>query len=177
MGLMGVVILIFGSVLIGLALQRLGHARADYEWLIGTVGALYGGLVANAIVRPTPFVVDGLDIVPALIGCIVFSGLMLLGIRAFSAHSARSRQVLVTEPMTTMHLTLNYSPALLREAIISQMARQSGASISIGPVEVSGDRGWVELDLTGSQPALRAALAFARRSGVVAPAPALAEAA
>jgi uncharacterized membrane protein YeaQ/YmgE (transglycosylase-associated protein family) len=74
LGLGGWAILIIGSVLFGLIAQFVGETRTGFEWLVVAVGAAIGALVASEFViawqTMTP-VVDGLALIPALIGGLV----------------------------------------------------------------------------------------------------------
>lgn len=170
MGPVSVVFVLLGSLLIGLIYQLLGHARERYEWQIAMVGALYGELAASGIVGPTPgfgLVLDGLNVLPALLGGLVVGGLMVVGVRTFgSPLSTRQRVVAVAEVTCTRRVRLSYSPELLREPIIYHMTRQFGVSAAVGSAEIRGSRGWVELEIVGAPAAVEAGLDYVQRSGV-----------
>jgi len=71
LGLGGWAILIVGSLIFGVSAQLVGETRDGYEWLSDAIGAGIGALVASEfIVAWQAFgpVVDGLALVPALIG-------------------------------------------------------------------------------------------------------------
>lgn len=70
-GLGGWIILIAGALLFGVVAQLIGETRTGFEWAIDAVAAAIGAIVASEfIVAWQAFgpVVDGLAVVPALIG-------------------------------------------------------------------------------------------------------------
>jgi uncharacterized membrane protein YeaQ/YmgE (transglycosylase-associated protein family) len=71
LGLGGWAILIVGSLIFGVIAQFVGETRDGYEWLTDSIAAGIGALVASEfIVAWQAFgpVVDGLALVPALVG-------------------------------------------------------------------------------------------------------------
>ena len=75
LGLWGWVTLIAGALLFGFAMQFIGETRTGFEWLIDAIAAGVGALVASEFVtafQTTGPVFDGLALVPALIGGLVF---------------------------------------------------------------------------------------------------------
>ena len=46
------------------------------------------------------------------------------------------------------------------------MRRQFGVSVSVRRTQISGDHGWVDVELVGSAKAMDLALALAQRSGI-----------
>ena len=74
LGLGGWAILIVGSLVFGGIAQLVGETRTGYEWLVDAIAAGIGALVASEfIVAWQAFgpVVDGLALVPALVGGLV----------------------------------------------------------------------------------------------------------
>ena len=65
--------------LFGVAMQVIGEPTSDFEWMLDGVAAFVGAIVASEfIVAWQAFgpVVDGLALVPALIGGLVLGGLV-----------------------------------------------------------------------------------------------------
>jgi hypothetical protein len=74
LGLGGWAILVAGSLIFGGIAQLIGETRTGYEWLVDAFGAAIGALVASEFIiawQALGPVVDGLAIVPALIGGLV----------------------------------------------------------------------------------------------------------
>jgi uncharacterized membrane protein YeaQ/YmgE (transglycosylase-associated protein family) len=74
LGIGGWIILVVGALLFGVAAQLVGDVRMGYEWVVDAVAAFVGALVASEFItafQETGPVVDGLAIVPALIGGLV----------------------------------------------------------------------------------------------------------
>jgi len=74
LGFLGWLALIGGALLFGILAQQIGEVRTGYEWLIDTIGAAFGGLVASEFIvglRTFEPVWDGLALVPALFGALV----------------------------------------------------------------------------------------------------------
>ena len=70
-GLGGWVILVSAAVLFGGTAQYIGDARAGYEWLVDAIAFGIGAIVASEFVigwQTFEPVVDGLALVPALLG-------------------------------------------------------------------------------------------------------------
>jgi uncharacterized membrane protein YeaQ/YmgE (transglycosylase-associated protein family) len=71
LGFGGWLVLIAGSLLFGVAAQLIGDTRTGYEWLVDGIGAFVGALVASEFIlawQSAGPVVDGLALIPALIG-------------------------------------------------------------------------------------------------------------
>jgi uncharacterized membrane protein YeaQ/YmgE (transglycosylase-associated protein family) len=74
LGFGGWAILIVGSLIFGVVAQFVGETRAGYEWLGDAVAAGIGALVASEFIvawQGLGPVVDGLALVPALVGGLV----------------------------------------------------------------------------------------------------------
>lgn len=70
-GLAGGVILVVGALVFGVVAQIVGETRTGYEWLVDGIAAAIGALFASEFItawRAFDPVVDGLAIVPALLG-------------------------------------------------------------------------------------------------------------
>lgn len=71
LGLVGWLVLIGGAVIFGIAAQFVGEARSAYEWVVDSLAAGFGALVASEFMvawQATGPVFDGLALVPALVG-------------------------------------------------------------------------------------------------------------
>jgi len=74
LGLGGWAILIVGSLIFGVGAQFIGETRTGFEWLVDAVAAFAGALVASEFIiawQAMGPVVDGLALVPALVGGLV----------------------------------------------------------------------------------------------------------
>lgn len=74
LGLGGWAILIVGSLVFGAIAQLVGDTRTGYEWLVDAIAAGIGALVASEFIvawQALGPVVDGLALVPALVGGLV----------------------------------------------------------------------------------------------------------
>ena len=74
LGLFGWIAVILGALVFGVLAQSIGETRTGYEWLIDAIAAGIGAVVASEfIVGWQSFgpMVDGLAVVPALIGGVV----------------------------------------------------------------------------------------------------------
>lgn len=74
LGLGGWAFLIVGAVVFGAVAQFVGETRTGFEWLVDAIAAGIGALVASEFIvawRTFDPVVDGLALVPALVGGIV----------------------------------------------------------------------------------------------------------
>jgi uncharacterized membrane protein YeaQ/YmgE (transglycosylase-associated protein family) len=74
LGLGGWVILIAGSLIFGGIAQVVGETHTGYEWLVDAIAASIGALVASEFIvawQSLGPVVDGLALVPALVGGLV----------------------------------------------------------------------------------------------------------
>jgi len=170
MGFGAVVLIVAGALLIGGACQRIGHAREGFEWQIGAVGALYGELLASGLLGLTlslGLVVDGLSLIPVLIGGIAGGGLLVVAFRAFGSRiSAAAREQQAPAAVTRRRARLAYSEQLIDQPILDTMRRRFGVSVSVCRTQISGDHGWVDVELVGSAEAVEMALALARQSGI-----------
>ena len=73
-GLGGWILLIIGSLVFGAVAQFIGETRTGFEWLVDAIAVGIGALVASEFIvawRTFEPTVDGLAIVPALIGGLV----------------------------------------------------------------------------------------------------------
>ena len=71
----GDVLLIVGALVVGVAAQFIGEVKTSYHWIIVSIAALIGGLICSEFVtdwRTFEPVWEGLALVPALIGGLVF---------------------------------------------------------------------------------------------------------
>lgn len=71
LGLGGWIILIVGALIFGAAMQLIGDTHTGFEWLVDAIAAGVGALVASEFIvafQASGPVVDGLAVVPALIG-------------------------------------------------------------------------------------------------------------
>ena len=86
LGLGAFLLLIAGSLVIGVGAQVIGTAGSVYEWVVTTIAALLGGLVASELIvafRDLGPVWDGLALVPALAGALVF-GAVAAGVTRYA---------------------------------------------------------------------------------------------
>lgn len=84
LGIGGLILLIVGAVVFGVVAQFIGEARTGYEWLVDSVAAAFGAIIASEfIVGLQAFapVWDGLAIVPALAGGLVLGVIVELATR------------------------------------------------------------------------------------------------
>jgi len=73
-GLWGWALIVVGALAFGVIAQFVGETRTGYEWLIDAIAAAIGAVVASEFVigwRAFDPVVDGLAIVPAVVGGLV----------------------------------------------------------------------------------------------------------
>ena len=74
LGLGGAIVLVVGALVFGVIAQFVGETRTGYEWLIDAIAAGIGALIASEFIigwQAFEPVVDGLALVPALIGGLV----------------------------------------------------------------------------------------------------------
>jgi uncharacterized membrane protein YeaQ/YmgE (transglycosylase-associated protein family) len=74
LGLGGWAMLIVGSLIFGVLAQFVGETRTGFEWLVDAIAAAVGALVASEFIvawQAMGPVVDGLALVPALVGGLV----------------------------------------------------------------------------------------------------------
>jgi hypothetical protein len=165
------VLVIGGALVIGVACHFVGRAREGYEWEIGTVGALYGGLLANGIFAtsvPPAQGYDGLSVIPAVLGGAFLGGLIVFMFRRFGStiQPMHGEPTLAGVGTECCLVKLSYAPVLFEQPVIDGMRKQFGVDATVGRVEVSGDYGWIELQLVGVPAAVHAALRLAEHSGV-----------
>jgi hypothetical protein len=170
MGPLALLLVIVGSFAVGIGCQFAGHARERYEWEIGTVAALYGALLGNGVLGArwgTALAVDGLYVIPAALGAVVFAALLVGVFRAFGSPISSTRQLHVDQAATfTRSVRLGYTPTLFERPILDDMRRRFGVTASVMRAEVSGADGWIEADLTGVADAIEEAVASAQRQGI-----------
>ena len=85
MGFVGVILLFAGALALGFAWDAIGHAGRRYAWLFAAIGAVVGGYVGSELLGAASAWgpgIDGLFVVPALIGAIVLGGLVEWAVRA-----------------------------------------------------------------------------------------------
>jgi uncharacterized membrane protein YeaQ/YmgE (transglycosylase-associated protein family) len=73
LGAGGLLLLLVVALLIGSTAQEIGTAASEYEWVVTTIAALLGGLVASECIvafRDVEPVWDGLALIPALVGAL-----------------------------------------------------------------------------------------------------------
>ena len=71
LGVVGWAILIVGALAFGVIAQLIGETRTGYEWLVDSIAAGIGALVASEFVidwQAAGPAIDGLALVPALVG-------------------------------------------------------------------------------------------------------------
>lgn len=74
LGIGGWLVLLAGALLFGVVAQFIGEARTGFEWLVDSIAAAIGAVVASEFIisaRAFEPVWDGLAIVPALVGGLV----------------------------------------------------------------------------------------------------------
>lgn len=74
LGISGWAVLLVGAFLFGVLAQFVGETRTGYEWLVDTIGAGLGAVIASEFIigwRSVEPVFDGLAIVPAVVGGLV----------------------------------------------------------------------------------------------------------
>jgi len=85
MGVWGVIILLAGALLVGIAVQAILRAENDYAWLFSAIGAFVGGFVASewlGALSTWGWEGNGLFVFPALIGAVVVGAIVELVTRA-----------------------------------------------------------------------------------------------
>jgi uncharacterized membrane protein YeaQ/YmgE (transglycosylase-associated protein family) len=67
---LGIVVMVIGAVVYGLALALVGEVRIGYEWLLTALAAFLGAFVASEYLTLQSFapVWEGIALVPAVIG-------------------------------------------------------------------------------------------------------------
>lgn len=93
MNLLGIAVLVVGALVVAYAFRFVGQPLNGYRWLITTVGAAIGGFVASESLGSLTTVgpeLDGLFVVPALIGGIVLGGVVEWVVRTVTPEPART---------------------------------------------------------------------------------------
>lgn len=88
MGLWGAALLAIASVVFGVVIYVYGNPRFGLEWLITSIAAFVGAFVASEFIvglRTWEPVLDGLALVPALVGGVVIGGIVAIAARLTSA--------------------------------------------------------------------------------------------
>lgn len=94
LGFLGWLALAVGALLFGVIAQSLGETRTGYEWLVDSIGAGVGALVASEfIVAWQTFepVWDGLALVPAVLGGLVVGVIVEVATRFMTGGSYEPR--------------------------------------------------------------------------------------
>lgn len=84
MSMWAVILIIVASVAYGVGLQLVGRASSGYEWLLTSVAAGIGAVVASEFIvgfRDWAPVFDGLALAPALIGGLLVGGVVAAAAR------------------------------------------------------------------------------------------------
>ncbi len=79
MGIWGFIVLLVGAAVLGFAAQAVGRARYTYEWVIAGLGAAVGAYVASewlGVASTWGPELDGLFVLPALIGAVILGGIV-----------------------------------------------------------------------------------------------------
>ena len=87
LGLAGWLVLIVGAAVFGIVAQLVGETRNSYEWALDGVAAGIGALVASEFIvawQAMGPVVDGLALVPALVGGLVVGLAVEIATRYFT---------------------------------------------------------------------------------------------
>lgn len=84
MGMWAMIVLIVASVAFGVAVQLIGEPSFSYEWLLTSIGAGIGAIVASEFIvgfRDWEPVFDGLALIPALAGGLLVGGVLAAAAR------------------------------------------------------------------------------------------------
>ena len=87
LGLWGWIAVIVGALVFGVLAQFIGETRIGYEWLIDSIAAGIGAIVASEFIvawQAMGPVVDGLALVPALVGGLVVGLAVEIATRYFT---------------------------------------------------------------------------------------------
>src|SRR6187200_1423892 len=87
LGVVGWAILIVGALAFGITAQFIGETRTGYEWLVDAIAAGIGALVASEFIvawQAMGPVIDGLALVPALVGGLVVGLAVEIATRYFT---------------------------------------------------------------------------------------------
>lgn len=112
------------------------------------------------------FGLAGVPIVPLLTG-IISGGLLVLVFRTVGSPIPAIRKSAEVTPATCTRLVkLAFAPALIQDAVIYRMRTRCGVSTRLVRAEITAGQGWIELWISGSEPAVNAALDVARENGI-----------
>ena len=84
LGVWGLIAVIVGALVFGVLALSIGETRTGYEWLIDSIAAGTGAIVASEFIvawQSWGPMFDGLAIVPALIGGLVVGGVVEVATR------------------------------------------------------------------------------------------------
>ena len=98
LGIGGWLVVLAGALLFGVIAQFIGEARTGFEWLVDSVAAAIGAIIASEFIisaRTFEPVWDGLAIVPALIGGLVLGVLVELATRYLTGGRYTTRPMAV----------------------------------------------------------------------------------
>ncbi len=176
MGAMAITAVIALALLIGLCSQLVGRPRTSYEWAMGTVGALYGELLFSGLFGAAPaggLAFDGLPVITSLLGGLIFGGAFVLALREFGSPILKARRPTAAPalPVYTRTVRLRVSADLFQDPMPYAMHKRFGVATSLRRAEVSAGRGWIDLDVSGSEPAVKAALDIAQQNRLLVEAP------
>ncbi len=87
---LGLLLLGGGALVFGLIVQFIGETRTGYEWLVAGIAALVGGWLGSesfGTASTWGVVVDGLYVLPAIIGGVVLGGIVDVVVRTVTGGS------------------------------------------------------------------------------------------
>ena len=90
MGGVGLLLLVGGALVLGLIVQLIGETRTGFEWLVAAVFAVAGGWLGSEAFGTASTVgpaIDGLYVLPALIGGVVVGGIVDVVVRTMTGGS------------------------------------------------------------------------------------------
>jgi len=162
------VLIIATALGVGLLCQAIGRRpRYGYQWAIGAVGALYGGLLATGIATFGGPLANAFPVVQILVGEVLGAVCLVLVVRLFTRHAAASHPVAAPDNVLLVRrLRVQYAPGLIEQPLVDRVHRQFGVGASVGQANIHGSDGWVDLELTGVPAALEAAVTGLSRSGI-----------
>jgi len=97
-GIGGWAALLIGALLFGVVAQFIGETRTGYEWLVDSIGAGLGAIIASEFIiglRSVEPVFDGLAIVPAVIGGLVLGLIVEIATRYLTGGRYLGRPIAV----------------------------------------------------------------------------------
>jgi uncharacterized membrane protein YeaQ/YmgE (transglycosylase-associated protein family) len=83
-------VLVIGGVVIGAIAQYIGRVEIGYEWIFAVLGAVVGGWLGSEAFGTLSTwgpALDGLYVLPALVGALVLGGLVDVAVRVTSGGS------------------------------------------------------------------------------------------